>query len=284
MNQRISADPDGHGLESVIRECHVRLDEIESANRLTRWLLAGASLGLLLMAGAFGWSLWRTLERRMTSPALEKAIQTKIEAIGPPLGEKLAAQVMSAVPAYRDLALERGMRVMPALSAGIAKEVESFATDTEKAVKSRSDAAMRRVATKLADDLKRQFPTMTEARVDHLAQRLRDGLMSEGAGVAEELQRTMDHERVRLAALLEKLPVDAAMQQSESSLQKRFIHNMLMMIDAAVEEWPVDDETAAGAPATGALLPLDGRVVRLPSPPAVRDAAGLPSVAIGATR
>jgi len=232
-------------LTTAIRDCNRRLDEIESANRLTRWILTGGSLALVAMAGLFGWSLWKTLERQVTAAGLEKALEAKVEALGPPLGEKLTAQVMSAVPANADLAMERGMKLLPEMSSRIAGEAESFATDTERMVRARSEEAMERVAKKLAAELKRDFPKLTEARVEQLAGRLRDGLASEGAGLGEEVQRTIATERQRLAALLDKLPIADAMTEAESRLQKRFIHNVLLMVDRAVEEWPVDDEPGA---------------------------------------
>ncbi|MFM8495552.1 MAG: hypothetical protein ACKOEM_08505 [Planctomycetia bacterium] len=240
----------GHDhLTRAIGECNRRLDQIESANRLTRWLLTGGSLALLAMAGLFVWSLWKTLERQVTAEGLEKALQAKVEAIGPPLGEKLASQVMGAVPAYGDLAMERGMKLLPEMSSRIATEADSFATDTEKMVRARSEEAMQRVARKLAADLKRDFPKLTETRVEQLAGRLRDGLISEGAGLGEQVERTIATERERLAALLDKLPIADAMTEAESRLQKRFIHNVLMMVDSAVEQWPVDDAPAATPPA-----------------------------------
>jgi hypothetical protein len=237
-------------LASAIGACSHRLDEIESANRLTRWILTGGSLALLAMAGLFGWSLWTTLERQVTAEGLEKALEKKVEAIGPPLGEKLTAQVMNAVPAYGDLAMERGMKLLPVMSSRIASEAESFATDTEKMVRARSEEAMERVAKKLAADLQRDFPKLTEARVEQLAGRLRDGLVSEGAGLGEQVERTIATERQRLAGLLDKLPIADAMTEAESRLQKRFIHNVLMMVDAAVEEWPADDDARAAPWAT----------------------------------
>lgn len=70
------------------------------------------------------------------------------------------------------------------------------------------------------------------------------------------MERTIATERERLAALLDKLPIADAMTEAESRLQKRFIHNVLMMVDSAVEQWPVDDAPAAAPPAAIRSTPV----------------------------
>lgn len=232
-------------IASSIVAMNARLDEIEAANRFTRRLLAGGSLALLAMAGIFGWSLWKTLERQLTPAKLEASLSRKIEAIGPPLGRKLVDEVVGAVPAYSNLAIERGQQVWPELSARIAGETESFAAATETMVRQRADKAVERVAGKLTADLKRDFPTLTDERSVQLAKRLQEGLIIEGAGLGEEVEATIGRERARLASMLEKLPLDEAAREPESRLQKRFMRGVLEEVDAAVEAWPVDDDPGA---------------------------------------
>jgi len=262
-HSRTGFEADADRLAGAIRACDARLDQIEAANRTTRWLLAGSSLALLGMAGAFGWSLWNTLQRQITPDGVEKALQSKFEEIGPRLGQKLVDQVTGVIPKYGDIAAERGQKIWPVLSAKIATEAESFGNETEAMVQQRSEEALKRVAEKLSADLKRDFPKLTEQRVEQLAKRLHDGLVTEGAGLGEEVQATITRERQRLAALLDKLPVDDAMAESDARLQKRFMHNVLMMVDQAVDEWPEDD-LPAGTPRS---IPAD------PATPAAAAAA-----------
>lgn len=252
MDHVQTGDVEGSGrIASSLAAMHARLDEIEAANRLTRRLLAGGSLALLAMAGIFGWSLWNTLQRQITPAKLEAALSRKIEAIGPPLGQKLVDEVVGAVPSYSTLAIERGQKVWPELSARIAKEAESFAADTETMVRQRADKAVERVAEKLTADLKRDFPALTDERSVQLAKRLQEGLIIEGAGLGEEVEATIGRERTRLAAMLEKLPVDEAAREPESRLQKRFMRGVLKEVDAAVEAWPVDDDPGAVSRSVG---------------------------------
>lgn len=252
MDRVQTGDVDESGrIASALVAMHARLDEIEAANRLTRRMLAGGSLALLAMAGIFGWSLWNTLQRQITPAKLEASLSRKLEAIGPPLGQKLVDEVVGAVPSYSTLAVERGQKVWPELSARIAKEAESFAAETETMVRKRADKAVERVAEKLTADLKRDFPKLTDERSVQLAKRLQEGLIIEGAGLGEEVEATIGRERARLAAMLEKLPVDEAAREPESRLQKRFMRGVLKEVDAAVETWPVDDDPGAASRSVG---------------------------------
>lgn len=273
----VGGSDDPGRLVPAIRAIGARLDDIESSNRLTRLTLTGASLGIVALAALFGSSLWNTLQRQLAPEKLEAALSKKLEAIGPPLGQKLVDEVMGAVPSYSDLAVERGEKVWPELSARIAKEAETFAVDTEKMVRQRADRAVERVATKLAADLKRDFPKLSEQRCEQLAKRLEAGLITEGAGLGEEVEATIGRERARLAAMLETLPIDEAAREPDSRLQKRFMRGVLQMVDAAVETWPVDDD-AAPAPRAA---PADEDGVASPRgvPSAARSRAPLPQEA-----
>ncbi len=253
MDQSRSGDDASHDrLAAAIRDCGARLDRIEAANRTTRLLLAGATCGLLAMAATFGWNLWKTLERQLTAERVEASLQRKLEAIGPPLGQKLTDEVLGAVPAYGDLAIERGQKIWPDLSEKIAAEAQTFAADTEKMVRDRTDAAVGRVAARLSEDIRRDFPSLTEQRAEAIAKKLHQGLIEEGAGFGEEIEATIGRERARLSALLEKLPIDEAVKEPESRLQKRFMRAVLGSIDAAVEAWPTDDEASTPAPSGAA--------------------------------
>lgn len=229
-------------LAAAVRTCTVRIDDVEATNRTLRLMLAGGSLALVALAGCFGWSLWNTLQRQLTPEKLESAMTTKLQAIGPPLAQKLADEVMGAVPEYSELAIERGEKAWPEFATRIANEADTFAAGTEKLVRERADKAAERVAARLASDLKRDFPKLTDERCEYLAQRLQKGLLSEGAGLGEEVQAMIGRERTRLEALLDKLPIEDVALESEPRLQKRFMRSVLQMVDAAVADWPVEGE------------------------------------------
>ena len=108
---------------------------------------------------------------------------------------------------------------------------------------------MTRVAGKLTADLKRDFPKLTEARVDTLSKQLREGMIGEGSVVADELRATIAKEQAKIGGMLEKLPVAQTATQTEESLQKQFIHHVLLMVDAIVADMP-----AGGVP-TNQILP-----------------------------
>jgi len=99
---------------------------------------------------------------------------------------------------------------------------------------------MQRVGDKVAQDLKRQLPNMTERKLDAIEEKLRQSLLIEGGGIADGLKAKFERERERVEKLLTKLPVDEVARQPEEKLQRQFIHHVLMMIDqtVAAEEQP----------------------------------------------
>lgn len=140
--------------------------------------------------------------------------------LAPPLGEKLVEQVVAAMPAYRDLAAERAVKAWPAFSARVATEAESFAGDTEAMVRARSQQALERVAGRLSDDLKRDFPGLTPKRLEALTRRLHDVLLAEGVGLGTEVEAIIAREADRIATMLGRLPVEETAEQPETRLQK----------------------------------------------------------------
>ncbi len=238
---------------ATIRDCLTRLEEVEAANRTARRALAATTVALVTLVTLFGWSIWSTLRRQVTPEGLEAALQAKMAQLAPPLGEKLVEQVLGAMPAYRDLAAERAVKAWPAFSARVATEAESFATDTEAMVRARSQQALERVAGRLSDDLKRDFPGLTPKRLEALTRRLHDVLLAEGVGLGTEVEAIIAREADRIAIMLGRLPVEETAEQPETRLQKRFIHHLLMEIDDRVAAWPEVDTDAA--PGTDAASP-----------------------------
>ena len=67
--------------------------------------------------------------------------------------------------------------------------------------------------------------------------------------MADELRATIAKEQAKIGGMLEKLPVAQTATQTEESLQKQFIHHVLLMVDAIVADMP-----AGGVP-TNQILP-----------------------------
>ena len=236
-------------LERMVRMLESKLDDTGRSNFLTRMLTLGGMLTLLGMAAYFGSSLWSSVQQKMAPEKVQAALMSKVDSEWPGLSKKLTDEVMEAVPEYSNLALARGTQLLPELSSRLAGEATTFAEDVEKTVRQRADDAMTRVAGKLTSDLKRDFPKLTEARVETLSKKLREGMIGEGSVVADELRATIAKEQTKIGDMLEKLPVAQMATQTEESLQKSFIHHVLLMVDAIVADMP-----AGGVP-TNQILP-----------------------------
>jgi hypothetical protein len=231
-------------LERRIRGIETQLEQMFAANRTGRLILLCGSALLVGMMLLFGSSLWRTLQKRMTAEKLQAALTTKVDTLWEPMSKKLVDEVMQAAPAYSSLAAERATKVWPVLSDRLIAEFGTFAEDMETMLKQRSEAAMQRMSNRLKADLKKNLPALTDERIGEIALRLHDRMIEEGGGVAEELQATVLKEQDKIAALLDKLPIDKTASASEADLQKRFVHHALLMLDAIVTE---TDFTAAAA-------------------------------------
>lgn len=221
-------------VDRLVRDFNQRLDELAQAQKTTRIRLLIGSVILLGMICLFGLSLYRTLQERLSQERLQNALLAKVDEMWPPLSEKLINAVMDAAPTYGDLAMQRLTASWPKLEQKLLDESASFAEQLQTSVTRRSEESMQRVAARLSKDIKRDFPSMTEARVEALADRLKLGLLGEGAGLAEELQATIDQEQKRIEAMMAKLPVDEWAKQPEEKLQRQFMHNLLMMLDDMV--------------------------------------------------
>jgi hypothetical protein len=199
-----------------------------------RPLAAGGSVLLLGLMGLFGLSLYSTLQRQLNATQLQNALMAKIDEIWPPLSQKFVDSAMQAAPAYGEQAMQRFEKVRPQLESMLLKETEQFSEQLQASLLKKSEAGMQRVTDKVAQDLKRQVPKLTEQKLDAIEAKLRDSLLIEGGGIADELEAKVAKEKIRIEALLAKLPVDEVAKQSEEKLQRQFIHHVLMMIDQSV--------------------------------------------------
>lgn len=114
------------------------------------------------------------------------------------------------------------------------KETEQFAEQLQASLLKKSEAGMERVTDKVTQELKRQLPKLTEQKLDSIEEKLRNSLLIEGGGIADELEAKVAKEKIRVENLLTKLPVDEVAKQPEEKLQRQFIHHVLMMIDQSV--------------------------------------------------
>jgi hypothetical protein len=229
-----SASRGRNNLEQVIDGLEHRLDELAAAQRVNRLLVLGGSVLLLGLMGLFGLSLYSTLQRQLNATQLQNALMAKIDEIWPPLSQKFVDSAMQAAPAYGEQAVQRFEKVRPQLESMLLKETEQFSEQLQASLLKKSEAGMQRVTDKVAQDLKRQLPKLTEQKLDAIEAKLRNSLLIEGGGIADELEAKVAKEKIRIEALLAKLPVDEVAKQSEEKLQRQFIHHVLMMIDQSV--------------------------------------------------
>lgn len=224
----------GRDLEAVIAGLERRLDEMTAAQRATRWLLLGGSLALLGALTWFGLALSKTLRERLSPDKLQTAMLAKVDQVLPPLGEKLVDSAAAVAPIYGDLAMRRLEKVRPQLEQMAIDESGQFAERIRTTLVKESEAGMRRVTDRVAADVKRQLPSVSEAKLDAIEKRLRDSLLVAGGDVVEQVEKKVAAERTRIEELLSKLPVDEVAKESEEKLQRNFIHQLLMLIDQAV--------------------------------------------------
>jgi hypothetical protein len=223
-----------NNLEQVIDGLEQRLDELTKSQRQTRMLVLGGSLLLLGLMGLFGLRLYGTLQRQLTATKLQNALMAKVEAVWPPLSQKVMDSATQAAPVYGELAMERLEKIRPQLETMALDESGRFAERLQANLLKKSEAGMQRVTDKVAQDLKRQLPQLTETKLDAIEEKLRTSLLIEGGGIADELEVKVAKERERVEGLLAKLPVDDVAKESEEKLQRQFIHHVLMLIDQQV--------------------------------------------------
>lgn len=229
-----------NNLEQVIDGLEQRLDELAKSQRLTRLVVLGGSLLLMGMMALFGLSLYSTLQRQLNATQLQNAFMAKIDEVWPPLSQKFIDSAVKVAPVYGDLAMQRFEKVRPQLEVMVMDESGHFVERLQANLLKKSEAGMQRVGDKVAQDLKRQLPNMTEQKLDKIEEKLRQSLLIEGGGIADGLKAQFERERERVEKLLAKLPVDEVAKQPEEKLQRQFIHHVLMMIDqtVAAEEQP----------------------------------------------
>lgn len=237
-----SAAPSGE-LEQRLATLDKRLDELVQADWRGRLGLLAATAALLGMTLWFASSLWRMAEERFTQETLQAAVMTKVEDRWPSIQQKLLDEVTAAAPAYTALAGERAMKVLPELSDRVVDSLAKVGPELEADIRSRSEDAMRRVATKVAGDLRRDFPSFTPERATAITERVHQELLADGSGFIDSLDTVIKQEQDKVLGVLAKFPIDVAARQPEEALHKKFIHHVLMMVDAIVAQYPVPGES-----------------------------------------
>jgi hypothetical protein len=193
-----------------------------------------ATLGLLGLLSWFGLSLFKTLKERLSPEKLQAAMLAKVDQVLPPLSQKLVDSATAVAPIYGDLAVKRLEKVRPQLETMVIDESGKFADRVRTTLVKESEAGMQRVTDRMATDLKRQLPNVSESKLDAIEKRLRDSLLVAGGDVVDQVEKKFGTERKRIEELLGRLPVDEVAKESEDKLQRNFIHQLLMLIDQAV--------------------------------------------------
>jgi hypothetical protein len=229
-------------LEKRLAALDNRLDQLAQADWRGRLGLLAASAALLGMTLWFASSLWRMAEKRFTKEALQAAVMAKVEGRWPSIQQKLLDEVTAAAPAYTALAGEKAMMVLPELSDRVVDSLAKSGPEIEAAIRSRIEEAMQRVAKKVADGLRVDFPSFTPERATAITDRVHEELLADGSGFIDSLDVVIRQEQEKVLGVLGKFPVDAVARQPEEALHKKFIHHVLLMIDAIVAQYPVPGE------------------------------------------
>lgn len=247
------------GVDRRLGEFDKRLDQIARSDRIARIAVLAVTLFAFGMMAWFASSLWRLAERRFTEETVQAAVMATVQDRWPSIQRKLIDEVSSAAPKLGTLAVERAGKVWPQLSDRLIASLRSLGEDLEGEVRDRSAAALQRVSAKLTADISRDFPAFTADRSAAFCERIRSELLADGSGFIDELEGVIRQEQEKVGSLLAKLPLAEVADRPEGELQKKFIHHVLMMIDAIVEQQPVSESSAAApnaAPAVAARRSL----------------------------
>ncbi|MEO1992733.1 MAG: hypothetical protein ABGW78_12415 [Pirellulales bacterium] len=236
------AVPKYQDLEQQIALISSQLDQMSQANWRGRIGLAAATVALVLLVIWFSYSTYSFLEERFTNEKIESAVMAKANDLLPGMQSKIIEEVSLATPVVAKLAGERALAIMPDLGDRFMGSIEKVGSQIEADIRALVDESLRRVASKAAADVREDFPSFSSEQALAITERVHQELLVEGGDFVESLDEVIEKEQEKIVRIFDQLPVDQAAQQSEEVLQKKFIHHVLMMVDAIVAEYPLSEK------------------------------------------
>jgi hypothetical protein len=221
-----------------------------------RTLVAFAFVVVALF-GTFAYVTATRVRGNFDESAVRKAVAERLPEVMPLAGAQLQKAAIGALPAYRELAVERYEKMRPELAAKAMARLDGAPERAGKLMSERLDASFAKVLKRVEPELRQKFPALTDAQKQQiLSDYFRDGIEVRNKEVAQHIERLYTNELIAVHSALEKfdLPATADGPADPDRLQRDFLHSLLVLADyemtnpEAAKPVPAHATAKAGAP------------------------------------
>ena len=212
---------------------HIRFHDLRRAQAGQRWAMIVLALGAAIELIVFGFISYSTVQHNVRPTAVRAAMAPKVEQMSLPV-QKEAIDVLRAVgPKYQRLAAAEFEQIAPDLEKRLVEEGRNLAPALHRGLQSQIESMLDRLRKKVRKDVVARFPSLgEERRLRELVHHFRDRVDRESRAVAGRLRTMFEEELMRVYRVLEELELPDPGRLDHRVLQKRAVHDAVMLLDA----------------------------------------------------
>lgn len=258
----MSASPNGGEELSVSLDALERdLNGIRQQQAAYRRFMTLSVVCIIVLMLGFGWLLFGSVRRNLNREELAAAASQRWETLRPQLEAKLSNATLAAMPAYREMAMQRLPVVGPQLREQIESRLQAFPQRVEQEITSRVDGMLKRVAVQNAADAKEVFPALSDQQAINVAETLEAEMLAQGVELNAHLDQRLQGEQQKLQTVLTKFDTSAVATKDRETIERDFVHGLIQLMDfELMTDDPLDAETVS-------LPPIEMPVVAEPIEP-----------------
>lgn len=218
-------------LEQTTRAISQKLDALRAEQRSLRRIMILGSLLLVCTMLVFGWKLWSYGHETYTKEKLQLALEGARPGIEPELKDRAQRFYDQLAPVYTQAALSRWDVIRPQIQSRFAEEANLFPSKLQDKVNVHVDAAFKRVESNVRKSLDKELPTLAFEKLGDVHELIKGSLATQAQKMHERLEKLYKMELSRFQRTLEKFPVPDATAMDRAALQKRFLHELIQLVD-----------------------------------------------------
>lgn len=230
-DQRRTNEVAASELERTVEEIRRMLDRVRHNQRALRWRMTLGTIVILILVIGFSSLGYFKLKENFARDKVQEAAATRVRLLLPQLEPVIRTTLSDVAPYYAEVGQQRLQRLSPLLSARVTHQTDQLAQELETQMNGQLQDFFNRISNHATVQLQKDFPGVTADDGNRIGDHLRTVLVARNDKLLAAMNQFYKEENRRIGDSIARFSVPDVKTAEMEALQKRLLHDVLMLAD-----------------------------------------------------
>lgn len=212
------------------------LIEVQRRQSTLRARMTLGTLLIVIIILSFGGLTWLKLKENFAQEKIQEAAAMRAKLLLPQLEPPLRATMNDVVPFYIEVGRERLKTLSPKLEAKVKVQADKLGQELEEKMNVQLQDFFNRLSNRASVELFKDFPGVAADNGARTGEYLKRVMVGRNDKLRDSVQQLYTEESKRIGQSMSKFPVPNVGNTDLETLQKKLLHELLMLADYEMTE------------------------------------------------